>query len=199
MIKPHEIFKSEKISEQIPISFIDFHMRSASHIQKPPIQNIDNIFVLERLGFETKSFEPFGFKRVNLEDNFNISCQTNDPSANVTLLHKLKPTSEGVSVLLRPTGHIKQIDQHFQFSKVKLSDAGIYVCAAENDKEAIRLSKGRLMVRPGIEYTFSIRSKIIYFSYRQGNMHNHFRKFSHFLQKWLIFEPKTKNHKKPPL
>ena len=138
-------------------------MRRASHTQRPPIQNNDNILFLERLGFQTKSFEPFGFKRVNLEDNFNISCQTNDPSANVTLLHKLKPTSEGLSVLLNPTGYIKQIGQHFQFSKVKLSDAGIYVCAAENDKEAIRLSKGRLMVRPGTKYTFLYETNLFIF------------------------------------
>ena len=80
-----------------------------------------------------------------------MSCETNDPDANVALYYRRKASSISFEkVVDRARGRIYQIGQNFFVTSVMAKDAGYYTCTAVNVYgQTLQLQKGFLSVNDG--------------------------------------------------
>ena len=92
-------------------------------------------------------------RNVHREDDVKISCQTNDPKANV----KLKSENDIGKRLI-------QDGQNFTIQRIQVSDNKAFICVAENGSAIINLKLGSLHVNTGKMFCFFILHSGIYSS-----------------------------------
>lgn len=115
-----------------------FHSKVNTLTILPYFTILEFKFVVSRESQGFKFFLHTDIKRVRREDNVKISCQTNDPKANVTL-----ETRNKLGTRLIQTG------QNFTILNILPSDNKYYSCKAFNGTASIKLGLGSFMVLPG--------------------------------------------------
>lgn len=88
---------------------------------------------------------------VHLKDQLTISCETDHPDAKVELHIQSSRIRVSENILSSSKGRIVQDGQRFNFTAVRMSDRGMYICVASLDGFGgeKKMVKGHLIVSPG--------------------------------------------------
>lgn len=100
-------------------------------------------------------------KFVHRDEALTISCQTNDPTAEVTLSTRPSRGEPYVNVLTKFKDGITKTKQTFYIPMLSTLHGGYYQCAARTTTDPeIELELGQLRVSPSMLFFYLFKSKL---------------------------------------